>query len=85
MNKYEQKPDQIVDLHGLTTAEARYVLDEVFGGEFRHVRVITGKGTLRNGPIMRTFVEGYARSRGFEFRPAKLTNGGDGALEVFRD
>lgn len=83
MNKYEQKPDQVVDLHGLTTAEARYVLDEVFGGVYRHVRVITGKGALRNGPVMRTFVEGYVRSRGFEFRYAKFTNGGEGALEVF--
>ncbi|MBP9686568.1 MAG: Smr/MutS family protein [Candidatus Doudnabacteria bacterium] len=83
MNKYEQKPDQVVDLHGLTTVEARYVLDEVFGGAFRHVRVITGKGTLRNGPVMRMFVEGYVRSRGFEFRYAKLSDGGEGALEVF--
>ena len=85
MNKYEQKPEFILDLHGKTTREAREVLDElVAAGEYSHVRIITGKGLYReNGPVMRTFVENYLRQRDVEFDIAKLYNGGDGALEVF--
>ncbi len=84
MNKYEQKPDRVIDLHGLTTTQARFVLDELLErGKGKIVRVITGKGALRNGPVMREFVEGYLKHRRLEFRVAKLENGGEGALEVY--
>lgn len=85
MNKYEQKPEFILDLHGQTTKEAGEVLDKVIGdGEYRHIRVITGKGTFREtGPVMRTFVENYLENRDIAFKTSKLYNGGEGALEVF--
>ena len=85
MNKYERVPEKIIDLHGLTTREAKEVLEElVLAGEFRHVRIITGKGTFRDtGPVLRTYVENYLKNNGIKFEIAKLYNGGDGALEVF--
>jgi DNA-nicking Smr family endonuclease len=84
MNKYEQAPEFILDLHGHTTKEAGEVLDMLCKERtYRHVRVITGKGDLRNGPVLRSFVESYFKKRGVAFRAAKLNNGGQGALEVF--
>ncbi len=62
MNKYEQKPEHVVDLHGHTTREAGEVLELLLKErKYRHVRVITGKGDLRNGPVLRTFVQSYLK------------------------
>jgi len=85
MNKYEKIPEYIVDLHGYTTREAGEVLEELIeGGEYKHIRVITGKGTFREtGPVLRTYIENYLKKRDITFQTAKLSNGGDGALEVF--
>ena len=84
MNKYEQKPEYIVDLHGHTTREAGEVLVKLVKGRvYKHVRIITGKGDLRNGPVLRSFVQGYLNDRGIMFRTAKIHDGGAGALEVF--
>lgn len=84
MNKYEQKPEYIVDLHGYTTREAGEVLAALLKEkQYKHIRVITGKGDLRNGPVLRSFVQGYLKDRNIPFRTAKISDGGDGALEVF--
>ena len=85
MNKYERVPDYILDLHGYTIREAKEVLEDILdGGEFRHIRIITGKGTFREtGPVLRTFVENFLRNREIKFETAKLHNGGAGALEVY--
>jgi DNA-nicking Smr family endonuclease len=84
MNKYEQKPDHILDLHGHTTAEAGEVLGALLAdGKYAHIRVITGKGDLRNGPVLRSYVQEYLKKRGVPFRTAKISDGGEGALEVF--
>jgi len=85
MNKYEKKPEKIVDFHGLTTREAKEILDElVEAGDYNHVRIITGKGAYREtGPVMRNFVESYFSQKDIRFEIAKLYNGGEGALEVF--
>ncbi len=74
-----------MDLHGYTTREAGEILDELIeAGEYRHVRIITGKGTFREtGPVMRTFVSNFLKNRDIHFDVAKLHNGGDGALEVY--
>jgi len=65
MNKYERVPEKIIDLHGFTTKEAAEMLEDIIdGGEYRHIRVITGKGTFREtGPVLRTFVENFLRNR----------------------
>ncbi len=84
MNKYEQKPEYIVDLHGHTMREAGEVLARLLKeNAYAHIRIITGKGDLRNGPVLRSYVQGYLKDRGIQFRTAKISDGGDGALEVF--
>jgi DNA-nicking Smr family endonuclease len=85
MNKYERIPEYILDLHGYTTKEAKELLDDTIeGGEFKHVRIITGKGIFREtGPVMRTFVTNYLRNREIKFQFSKPHNGGEGALEVY--
>jgi DNA-nicking Smr family endonuclease len=85
MNKYAREPEEVIDLHGKTTKEARGVLDALIKeNNYNHVRIITGKGTFRDtGPVMKNFVEGYLKSLDIKFETAKLFNGGDGALEVY--
>jgi DNA-nicking Smr family endonuclease len=85
MNKYERKPDYIVDLHRYTTREAGELLDEIIGQrQYNHIRIITGKGTFREtGPVLRTFVQNYLKSRDIPFSTSKISDGGEGALEVF--
>lgn len=85
MNKYEQIPDHILDLHGYTTREAKELLDGLLKSKkYRHVRVITGKGTLREtGPVLRPFVREYLAGNGIRYNQSKLQDGGEGAFEVF--
>ena len=85
MNKYERVPEFILDLHGKTTREAREILDAfLLTPKYKHIRIITGKGTFREtGPVMKNFVSGFLRNRGINFQSAKISNGGDGALEVY--
>ena len=85
MNKYEQKPEFILDLHGLTVKEAKVILESLIAKrEYDHIRMITGKGLYRDsGPVLRTFVENFLQDREIQFSRAKLYNGGEGALEVF--
>lgn len=85
MNKYERKPDFIVDLHGCTTAEARVILDELLDAKkYNHVRVISGKGIYRpGGPVLQPFVKKYLTERQIRWNPAKIADGGDGAFEVY--
>ena len=82
-NKYEQIPDHIIDLHGYTTAEAERELNLLFkSGKYKHIRIITGKGADRSGPILREFVKNHLNAYYIRFNIAKREHGGDGALEV---
>lgn len=85
MNKYAKIPTLVLDLHGHTTREAKEVLDEILAkNEHSHIRIITGKGTYREtGPVLRSYAQGYLRDRGISFQISKISDGGDGALEVF--
>ena len=85
MNKYARTPGYVLDLHGFTTKEAKKVLDEITqSGTYKHVRIITGKGTFREtGPVMRNFVKSYFAHRGIRLTHSKQADGGDGALEVY--
>ena len=87
MNKYERVAEHIVDLHGFTTKEAETILNELIkNAEYKHVRVITGKGKFREtGPVMRNFVEHYLEDHDIKFGTSKLYNGGEGAFEVYLD
>lgn len=85
MNKYVRVPEKVIDLHGYTTAEAKDFLDELLAvREFKHVRLIAGKGIFRGtGPVLRTYVENYLKNHDIRFEYAKLHDGGEGALEVY--
>lgn len=84
MNKYLRTPNQIVDLHGYTTSEARIVLDDLIKADSGYVRIIVGKGNhSQNGPILRDYVKQYLLSKNIHFNQSKIADGGEGALEVF--
>lgn len=85
MNKYEQQPDEIIDLHGLSVSESLRVLVETIEcEELNHVRVIVGKGTHSpHGPVLRDAVKHFFVARNIRFSQSKLSDGGEGALEVF--
>lgn len=84
-NKYEQNPEIEIDLHGKTMAESKVILDELIEDqEYVYVRVIVGKGAhSANGPVLPHFVRNYLTERNIRYNPAKLRDGGEGALEVF--
>lgn len=85
VNKYEQIAEYEIDLHGYTTMEAKQALDEIVReNKYKHVRIIVGKGTNSiNGPILPDFVRNYLDEHNIPHKPAKIQNGGIGALEVF--
>ena len=85
MNKYKQTPEYILDLHGKTCAETKAELLRLLREEkYRHVRIITGKGTFREkGGVLRDFVKTFLCQNAVRFLPSKIEDGGDGALEVF--
>lgn len=83
------KPDDILDIHGLTSEEAWLSLDNFFSNaknnKFRKLRIIHGKGNRSKGEAVlgytvRKFIENcpYAGESGFE----KAESGGTGATWV---
>lgn len=85
MNKYEQIPNEIIDLHHYTVREAEAVLNSLTQKRGKsHVRIIVGRGVhSTNGPVLPEFVKKYLRSRNIHFNQSKISDGGEGALEVF--
>lgn len=87
-NKYEQKAEAVLDLHGLTAIEAEAALDDFLASAkeecLKRVRVITGRGV--NSPhgqaILKPLIEDRLSHKGYSFRQAKVSEGGEGALEV---
>ena len=84
-NKYEQRPEAEIDLHGYTMSEAGDILDDLFREmKYKHVRIITGRGkNSENGPVLPNFVRNYLRDRGVRYNQSKIQDGGEGSLEVF--
>ncbi|MCL2209191.1 MAG: Smr/MutS family protein [Treponema sp.] len=85
-----KKPDDILDIHGLTGDKAWISLDLFFSGakdkRYKKLRIIHGKGNKSQGDAVlthtvRRFLEKcpYAGENGFE----KAANGGTGATWVF--
>ena len=85
MNKYEQIPECVVDLHGYTLREAERALEDLLDQEnLSHVRIIVGKGNHSTGPaLLREFAKSYLTSHRVRFTQSKIQDGGEGALEVF--
>ncbi|MFA5830535.1 MAG: Smr/MutS family protein [Candidatus Paceibacterota bacterium] len=85
MNKYQKTPEKIVDLHGYTAQEAKNLLDKILVKmEYSHIRIITGKCAYRpHGPVLMPFVKSYLQKKNIKFNPAKIQDGGEGALEAY--
>lgn len=88
MNKYQPDPQASLDLHRKTTAEAEELLQDFFEtaqeNKYQQVLVITGKGlhSPSGESALKPFVKDWLFENGYNFRPAKLNQGGDGALLV---
>ena len=85
VNKYEQKAEREIDLHGHTTSESEDILNSLLKErKYKHVRIIVGKGNnSSNGPVLPNFVKNYLNSHKIKFNQSKIQDGGDGALEVY--
>ena len=83
-NKYKKEPAFVADLHGMTKKEAGEFLNTFLEGKSgEHIRLITGKGVYRNGPVLQEYIKEYLKKRGAIYSYAKIQDGGEGALEVF--
>lgn len=85
MNKYEQIPSEEIDFHKHTRKEVEIILRDLLADKRpRHIRIITGKASYReNGPVLKPFVEKFLNNNGIKYRPSKIQDGGEGALEIF--
>lgn len=87
-NKYEQIPEDQLDLHGYYADEAyeetRLFLDHSEKERLSCVRIIVGKGNQSavEGGVLGDVVRRLLNERGYRYRDAKITDGGSGAVIV---
>lgn len=86
-SKYEFSINATLDLHGNTKAEAfdrlETFLEDALDNGYTLVRVITGKGIhSTGGETLREMVPAWLIEHGYTYRPAKRSQGGDGAFLV---
>lgn len=87
-NKYQKTVEAVLDLHGLYQAEAEVVvtdfLNNAKGRGCRLVRVIPGKGihSVDGYGVLNDFVRRFLKERGYQFSSAKISEGGEGALDI---
>ena len=87
-NKYPNTVDASLDLHGYTIDESEELvlnfLSRAKASRYRQVRIITGKGV--NSPDgrarLKPWLEAYLAARRYSFMPAKITEGGEGAVDI---
>lgn len=87
-NKYQQIINAALDLHGLTALEAEAALANFLADArsfgYERVRIITGKGV--NSPdgraVLKPLVETWLKDHGYNWRSAKISEGGEGALDI---
>ena len=85
VNKYKQEAEVEIDLHGYTTVESEDILRSLIRErKYKHLRIIVGKGTRsENGAVLPNFVRNYLQTNNIRYNQSKITDGGEGALEVF--
>lgn len=87
-NKYAQSVAASLDLHGYTIDESEELvasfLSHAKASRYQRVRIITGKGV--NSPDgrarLKPWLEAYLAARRYSFMPAKITEGGEGAVDI---
>ncbi|MBT3348740.1 Smr/MutS family protein [bacterium] len=86
-NKYEQKIDATLDLHGMSSWEAFEAID-IFLERARHnhfsrVKIITGKGLhSKANPVLRSQTMKILNEKKLKFSTSKMQEGGTGAFVV---
>lgn len=85
MNKYKRIPEQVIDLHGHSVRGTQAILEQVLEtSAHSHVRIIVGKGThSKSGAVLREFVKDFLFTKNIRFAQSKLSDGGEGSLEVY--
>lgn len=86
-NKYEQKIEAEIDLHGLTREEAKTAvlnfLKKSQEKNLKIVQIITGQGLhSENQAVLKPFIENLLKKEGLSFESAKYNQGGRGAIKV---
>ncbi len=86
-SKYEFSINATLDLHRYTITEAldavEIFLEDAADKGFTLVRIITGKGIhSTGGKTLREAVPAWLAAHGYSYRPAKISQGGDGAFLV---
>lgn len=87
-NKYAQISQASLDLHGMTIDEAEFAVEDFLrqsrAQQLNRVRIITGKGINSPNGLARLkpWLEDYLRSKNYQFRSAKINEGGEGAVDV---
>lgn len=73
------EPEHILDLHGLTRAECKEVLDEIcIMPSWKHIRLIVGKGVNSEFlPVLPSFVRSYLREKQIRYTE------GEGTIDIF--
>ena len=84
---YTPTIDAELDLHGYYAEEARAAalefLNEAYTDGLRRVRIVVGKGNRStNGAVLPDAIKSLLNREGFDYRYAKLQDGGEGALEI---
>ncbi|MDD3284900.1 MAG: Smr/MutS family protein [Patescibacteria group bacterium] len=88
MNKYYTSPEREIDLHGYTKVEAEIALLEFLGNcendRCSMVRIITGKGLHSKNfeGVLGEHVRNFLHKEGYNFKDAKINDGGSGAIIV---
>lgn len=84
-NKYAYVPDRVIDLHGMTVADAAAALIDVLDNRgTQKVRIITGKGNHSAGGVglVRQEIKRLLAARTIPWKYAKLDQGGEGVIDI---
>jgi DNA-nicking Smr family endonuclease len=87
-NKYSQKTEATLDLHGMNSWEAEEAiedfLDQASASGYKKVQIIPGKGLhSAGGAVLPEVVREILSARNLRFSRAKINDGGSGAVDVF--
>ncbi|MDP3057531.1 MAG: Smr/MutS family protein [bacterium] len=90
-NKYLEKIQAEIDLHGFTKNEANIALGNFLkdaeNKKYKKVRIITGKGLHSESGrgVLSEYIKKALESKGLKYSNAKISEGGDGAIDVELD
>jgi len=86
-NKYPRIAQAELDLHQFTRVEAEIAVKDFLQdserANYNLVRIIVGKGLHSpDGAVLGDFVRNWLRDNDYDFRDAKINEGGVGAIDI---